>query len=218
MGGNMRSLCWRKVVFFGCQTETSTIWGFSAMLPPCSLETVHVEVGEVSMMTCQSIEVLEWVKVLDNIDPYPSTIIHQTEMALRGEISSYPKPTLTQKKVTSKRKGTSTKQWFSSPSIISSADFQEFLVSKNVELFLWSQHLWRHVLCATRSPTVDPSCPGLPAVLKLSKAETAEDFFLAKLWGWESMISCDQLGGVKLPSCISIPCLFEEKSPQKARK
>lgn len=68
------------------------------MFRPCSLETVHVEAGEVWMMTGQSIEVLERVKVLDMIDPYPSAIIHQTEG------SSDLKRTLKQKTVTSKRK------------------------------------------------------------------------------------------------------------------
>ena len=153
------------------------------MLPPCSLETVHVEVGEVLMMTCQSIEVTRWVKVLDKIDPYPSTIIHQTEMALRGEVSSYLKPTLTQKKVTSKRKGTSTKQWFSSPSIISSADFQEFSCQQKRGGCVYGRNIFEGTSLRYKISHCRSQLSRAPSCAKAQQGRNCGGFFSRKVVG-----------------------------------
>ena len=135
MGGNMRSLCWREVVFLGCQTETSTIWGFSAMLPPCSLETVHVEVGEVLMMTCQSIEVTRWVKVLDKIDPY---LLHYHSTNWNG--SSWGSLLISKTHLNAKKSDIQKKKeplpnnGFQAPLSSQVLTFRSFLASKNVEV------------------------------------------------------------------------------------
>lgn len=157
------------------------------MFPPCSLETVRVEVGEVLKMTGQSIEAFERVKVLDMIDPCPSAIIHQTEGS-----SHLQKRMLRQKKWHPKEHEPLPNNGFQAPLSSQLLTFtSSYLASKNMEDVSIGRNL---------KATVNPSCPGLPTVLKLSKAETAEHvFFLSKLWGWESkMTSCDPVGWCKV--------------------
>ena len=137
----VRSSCWMRLVYsLGAKLkkiQLSEVF-LQKMFPPCSLETVRVEVGEVLKMTGQSIEAFERVKVLDMIDPCPSAIIHQTEGS-----SHLQKRMLRQKKWHPKEHEPLPNNGFQAPLSSQLLTFtSSYLASKNMEdvsIDYWSQ-------------------------------------------------------------------------------